>query len=87
MKLRVFWTRQALKDLGTLERTAQLHVRQAIYRLAETGYGDVAKVQAAGRPIFRLRVRAWRVFFAYEIGGTERHLVVLRILHRRDAYR
>jgi mRNA-degrading endonuclease RelE of RelBE toxin-antitoxin system len=53
-------------------------------RYAETEHGDVKRLTGAQRPLLRLRVGEYRVLFQME---QEDQIDVLRILHRREAYR
>jgi len=62
----------------------QGRVRQAIYRLAETGYGDVKRLRGYEQER-RLRVGQWRVRFIFDPSTTT--LRVLRVLPRSQAYR
>ncbi len=54
-------------------------------RFAETGLGDVKRLSGRSGQ-WRLRVGDWRVLFTYEEEDGEA-IVVLRALHRREAYR
>ncbi len=83
MSRRIEWAPAALTDVGRLDRRTQDRVRQALYRLAETGYGDVKRIHGTDQEL-RLRVGNWRVRFIFE--GTE-ILRVLRVLPRGRAYR
>ena len=59
-------------------------ILDALDRLAETTHGDVKKLTDEGDEM-RLRVGDWRVRFVFHHGpGT---IEVLRVFHRRDAYR
>ena len=84
MTLTVEWTPAASRDLRRLERTTAQRVRQTVIVFAETGHGDIAKLQSR-EPEWRLRAGDWRVRFTFTDGG--RTLRVLRVLHRREAYR
>jgi mRNA interferase RelE/StbE len=79
----VEWTRTAVKDAKKLDATVARRVEQAVARLAETGEGDVKRLK--GTTDLRLRVGDWRVFFRLELEAGR--LLLLRILHRSDAYR
>jgi mRNA interferase RelE/StbE len=56
----------------------------AVERYAVTGQGDVKRLR--GSEDFRLRVGDWRVRFVIE-AGQARVMLVLRVRHRREAYR
>lgn len=79
----VVWTRPALQDMRRLDRDAADRVREAVNRFAGSGQGDV-RTLAGGGDEYRLRVGDYRVRFTYQERTT---LVVLRVLHRREAYR
>jgi len=66
-----------------LDRDSADRVREAVNRFAATGQGDVRKL-AGGGDEYRLRVGDYRVRFTYQERTT---MVVLRVLHRREAYR
>jgi mRNA-degrading endonuclease RelE of RelBE toxin-antitoxin system len=67
-----------------LEHPTARRVRQAILVLAETGYGDIVKLQGRVSE-WRLRVGDWRVILAFRDQGDT--IEVVRVLHRREAYR
>jgi mRNA interferase RelE/StbE len=79
---KVEWTGAAQKDLLTLDASTLARVRAALRRLAETGEGDVKKLQ--GLPGYRLRVGSWRLFFLRE--SNPRTLRIYRVKPRKDAY-
>jgi mRNA-degrading endonuclease RelE of RelBE toxin-antitoxin system len=68
-----------------LDRQTAGRVRDAILRLANTGQGDVRRLQGIDPPEWRLRVGEWRVRFAYDF--ERRTIQVLRVLPRGRAYR
>lgn len=78
----VEWTGPAVKDLGPLDPSTLARIRAAVRRLAETGEGDVKKLQ--GLPGYRLRVGSWRVFFLRD--SSTKTLRVNRVKARKDAY-
>jgi mRNA interferase RelE/StbE len=80
----VEWSQAALKDLKRLDATVAQRVGRAVDRLAETGEGDVKRLKGKGG-VLRLRVGDWRVFFLLDTDAGS--LLVLRVLHRGDAYR
>ena len=78
------WIRPALHDLRGLDRKVASRVRQAVAHFAETGRGDVRKLEGeAGK--WRLRVGDWRVTFRRE--PSARTIVVLNVEPRGGAYR
>ena len=54
----------------------------ALDRFAVSGVGDVRAFGGRWRGRFRLRVGVWRAIFRME-----NDVVVIRVLHRREAYR
>jgi mRNA interferase RelE/StbE len=79
----VRYTTQAERDMRRLDAAQQERIRGAVRRFAETGQGDVKKLQGRDRE-WRLRVGTWRAIFTFEQGRLV--VLVLRVLPRRDAY-
>lgn len=75
----VQFTAKALKDLKRVPATEAAAIMAKLEVFAATGKGDVKKLQA--RHEYRLRHGDWRALF--EMVGD---VVVLRVLHRREAY-
>ena len=84
MRRAIRWTDDARKHLKRLGGGTRERIRQALYRFAETGYGDVVKLREPETGL-RLRVGNWRVRFDYdeETGTIDVHAV----LARGEAYR
>ena len=82
---RVEWRPRARADLAALDPPVQQRVLVAIARLADNNQGDVTKLRGSNGDEWRLRVGAWRV--RLEFDHPNNILTVLRIRHRRDAYR
>ena len=80
----VRWRNRAEDDLAALPRQVQQRVATALDRLAETGARVSAEI-ARPAPEWRLRVRDWRVRFVFDYPN--RTIEVMRVLHRREAYR
>jgi len=57
---------------------------RAVCSYAESGHGDVKRLQASEE--YRLRVGDWHVRFDV-VDGELRVMMVLRVLHRGDAYK
>ena len=83
MSWAVVWTRPAVTDLKRLDRPNAERIRSAVRRLAEEGLGDVTRLHGLVPPEWRLRVRDWRVRFAYDLDAQT--IQVLRVRHRGDA--
>jgi len=80
----VVWSRRSQHDLRRLQRQVAGRVIVAVERHAETGLGDIAKLEGAGNA-YRLRVGEWRVRLRYD---DEAHAIeIISILPRGRAYR
>ncbi len=84
MRWQVRWAPRAEGDLAAMERRIRERILAALDRLAETGRGDVAKLQGHDRE-WRLRVGDYRVRLTFEFPSQT--IRVLRVRHRREAYR
>jgi mRNA interferase RelE/StbE len=80
----VVLTASAQRDLRRLDRPVGARILDALTRLADTGQGEVTRLQGSSDE-WRLRVGDWRVRFRYDY--PTRTLEVLRILPRGQAYR
>jgi mRNA interferase RelE/StbE len=78
------WTPAAARDLQRLEAPVRERLRHALYQFADTGHGDVRKVQGMPRE-WRLRVGDWRIRFTEDPTG--QILMSLRVRHQGEAYR
>jgi mRNA-degrading endonuclease RelE of RelBE toxin-antitoxin system len=79
----VEWTETALDDMGALDKGIARRVKQAVERFADTGAGNVKRLQGIDPPEYRLRVGDYRVRFHPE----SEVIRVLRVRNRREAYR
>jgi mRNA-degrading endonuclease RelE of RelBE toxin-antitoxin system len=79
----VEWTETALEDMAALDKGIARRVKQAVERFADTGAGNVKRLQGIDPPEYRLRVGDYRVRF-HQGGET---VQVLRVRNRREAYR
>ena len=79
-------SRSAQRDLAGLPRAAQVRIARAIDRLASTSRPRGSKLLAGGpQRIWRIRVGDYGIL--YEIRDEERLILVIRMGHRREAYR
>lgn len=78
----VRYTRRAAKEMEDLPLEDQKRVLEAMDRFAASGVGDVRALSGQWRGRFRLRAGDWRAIFR-----REDDIVVIRVLHRREAYR
>jgi mRNA-degrading endonuclease RelE of RelBE toxin-antitoxin system len=81
--MEIEWAESALADMARLDKGIARRVKHSIERFAETGAGGVRRLQDVDPPEYRLRVGDYRVRF-HQDGVT---MSVLRVRHRKDAYR
>jgi mRNA interferase RelE/StbE len=79
----VEWTETALDDMAGLDKGIARRVKQSVERFAETGAGNVKRLQGIDPPEFRLRVGDYRVRFQQD----DDTMRILRVRNRREAYR
>lgn len=79
----IAWTRQANADLARLSGQEVDRIKVAVGEFARTGRGNILRMKGFDPPRSRLRVGSRRVML--EI--TPAVIRVLRVLHRREAYR
>ena len=84
MNWTVILTASAQRDLRRFDRPMATRILDALAQLADTGQGDVTRLQGLADE-WRLRVDDWRIRFRYDY--TTRTLEVLHILPRGQAYR
>jgi len=77
------WPPNARADVRRIDRANAMRILTALHRFAETGGGDVKKLQGDSEEL-RLRVGDYRVRFTEEPNDT---LVIHSVRHRSDAYR
>lgn len=81
--MEVEWTELALQDMAALDKEIARRVKQTVERFAQTGAGNVKRLQGIDPPEFRLRAGDWRVRFHHDADTIR----VLRVRNRREAYR
>lgn len=79
---RIVWTEQAKADVRSLDRVTAMRILATLHRFAESGEGDVKAL--TGKEELRLRIGDYRLFFVAPVADT---IQVMRVLHRREAYR
>ena len=82
----VIWhprTGDVLMELAKRDAATARRIRQRVTAFAQTGQGDVKKLEGRGNQ-WRLRVGNWRAIFVFEPPGS---ITVLFVTDRRDAYR
>ncbi len=78
----VHYTNKACKDLESMTHNNRRRVVEGLDRFAQSGLGDVRALTGRWRGRFRLRVGSFRAIFR-----TDEGIIVIRVLHRREAYR
>ena len=82
----IVFSPQAVKDLKKLDKPAQVCIKTAIQKLAWfPPTVRIIKLKGGNNTEMRLRVGKWRVIFEYSF--SEKCVRILRIKHRRDAYK
>ena len=77
------WTSQTKTDIARLAKRDSIRIKRAIQRFADTEYGDCQRIRGFDPPHHRPTVGDWRVRFLRQKGVIR----VLRVGHRREAYR
>ena len=77
-------TRQAAKQLASLERSMQLRIAGVIELLSTNPFPPKAQ-KLRGREAWRVRVGDYRLI--YTVNQGELIIVVVRLAHRREVYR
>ena len=80
---KILWSEAARTDIRRLDRDMAMRIFAALHRFAETGEGDIKKLQGESDDL-RLRIGDYRVRFTEETDNT---LLILSVRHRREAYR
>ena len=80
---KIAWSERARADIRSLDREIAMRIFAALLRLAESGEGDIKKLQGESGEL-RLRVGDYRVRFTEEPEDT---LHIHSVRHRKDAYR
>jgi len=80
---KILFTPLARADVRRIDRDVAMRILTALHRFAETGEGDIRKLQG-GSGELRLRVGDYRVRFTEE---SQEALVIHTVRHRSDAYR
>ena len=83
MARRIRWADEARADIRALDRATAMRIFDGLNRFAVTGKGDLKVLTGKYAGQLRLRLGEYRVFFM-EPGEV---LHILRVKHRREAYR
>ena len=79
------FTPRAQRDFSALDRTVQQRLRRHIDRLAENPFPVGVKKLHAEAPFYRIRVSDYRII--YQVEASERLVIVVKIVHRKEVYR
>jgi len=80
---KIVWSEPARADIRRLDRESAMRIFSALHRFAQTGEGDIKRLQGDASDL-RLRVGDWRVRFTEEPGDA---LYIHAVRHRSEAYR
>ena len=80
---KIAWSERARAEVRVLDRESAMRIFAALTRFAESGDGDIKKLQGAGSEL-RLGVGDYRVRFTEQPGNV---LHIHSVRHRKDAYR
>lgn len=83
MPKRIEWTPQARADVRRIDRHAALGLLEGLADFVLTGHGDVERLTDVEPLELRLRLGDYRIRF-YDLGES---IQILRVLHRKEAYR
>lgn len=82
MKLQL--TSKAQKELDKIDDKTALRISQKIYQLESDPFGQSSQKLGGGKG-YRIRIGEYRV--VYTVDKTNKTITVIRIKHRREAYR
>lgn len=85
MAYEILYARSAVKELGKLPKKVVQKIQEAIKALADDPHPPGSKKLEGEENTYRIRVRDYRVL--YEIDDKEITILVIRIRHRKDAYK
>ncbi len=77
------WPPSARADVRRIDRNNAMRILTALHRFAETGEGDIKRLQGESEEL-RLRVGDYRIRFTEEPRDT---LLIHSVRHRSEAYR
>ena len=79
----IVWTAPARADVRRIDRATAMRILTALHRFAESGEGDIKKLQGDSGEL-RFRIGDYRLRFTEEPGNV---LLVHSVRHRSEAYR
>jgi len=80
---KIAWSERARAEIRRLDRETAMRIFAALDRFAESGEGDIKRLQGTAGEL-RLRVGDYRIRFTEEHGDM---LHIHSVRHRKDAYR
>jgi len=83
-RITIRWESRALKEASSLPRAARLKILDAVETLLEDPLKG-ERLSAEWKGVRRLRVGSYRVLYAFD--GRALLILILRVRHRREAYR
>jgi len=83
MAKKIGWTEQAKADVRAIDRQTAIDLLHGLARFLATEEGNVKRLQDIDPPEFRLRLGDFRIRFRDHGAWIE----ILRVRHRREAYR
>lgn len=79
------WKRSALSELKQVDRQAVARIVSAVESLSSTPFPSGVRKLQGSRHTYRIRVGDYRVI--YEVVQSHLLILILRVRHRKDAYR
>jgi mRNA-degrading endonuclease RelE of RelBE toxin-antitoxin system len=84
MAKRVIFSDEARADIRAIDRETAMRLLKGLARFLETDAGNVKQLEGFDPPQLRLRIGDWRYIFRK---SGEDAIEILRVRHRREAYR
>jgi mRNA interferase RelE/StbE len=82
---RIEWKRSAVKELRQLPKSAISRISKAVERLSTDPYPAGARKLTGSEHTYRIRIGAYRI--VYSVTAPELVIEIVRVKHRKDAYR
>ncbi len=92
MKVKIIWTKKALRVWERLDKKRQQRIESDLVRLGEYLAGvsskppDIKRLKGILKGFYRLRVGSWRIILAIEPMGNILTIVVMNLTSRGNAY-
>lgn len=89
MPFELQWTPQAVNDLNAFDRTTADRITKKVvwYSRQDQPLRFSQPLEGAHKGVYRFRIGSYRVLFESDPRGQLSILMILRVKHRRDAYR